>query len=187
MYRAVALAALRRGLDLEDDPAVGALARALHLEVAWDGDRLQVRMDGEDVTDALRPEAIGYAASRAAALPAVRAALLDAQRALVARGGVVMDGRDVGSVIVPDAELKVFLDASPSERARRRQEEMRQRGQEIPLDQIEAEMEARDAQDRGRDTAPLVRLPDAWYLDTTGISAEQAADLVVAEARTRGA
>jgi len=187
MYRAVALLALRKGLDLKDDAAVAALARALHVALAWDGDRLRVRADAEDVTGAIRAEAVGHAASQVAALPGVRAALLDAQRALAARGGVVMDGRDVGSVIMPDAELKVYLDASPRERARRRQAEMRARGQEIPLERLVAEMEERDALDRGRPTAPLTRLPDAWYLDTSGITAEQAADLVAAEAVARGA
>jgi len=144
-------------------------------------------VDGEDVTEALRAEDIGHGASRVASLPGVRAALLDAQQKLATRGGVVMDGRDVGSVIMPDAEFKVYLDAAPGERARRRWEEMRARGQDVPLERIEVEMGERDALDRQRAVAPLVRLPDAWVLDTTGITAEQAADLVVAEARLRGA
>ncbi len=187
LYRAVAWLASRQGLDLGDDAAVAALAGAVHLELLWDGDRLVVRADGEDVTAALRAEDVGHAASRVAALPGVRAALLDVQHALTARGGVVMDGRDVGSVIMPDADLKAYLDAAPDERARRRQEEMRQRGLEIPRQRIAAEMRERDALDSQRAVAPLVRLPDAWYLDTTRMTAEQAADLVVAEASARGA
>lgn len=187
LYRTLGFEAQRRGLDVRDEEPVAALARGLQVDLAWNGERLVVLLEGEDVTSAIRTESAGTVASGVAAMPRVRAALLDLQRSFGARGGVVMDGRDIGSVVLPDAELKVYLDASLDERARRRQLELQERGLDRPFESLRAEMDARDAQDRQRKVAPLQRLPDAFYVDSTGLSPQEAGERVLAEARRRGA
>lgn len=169
MYRAVGLLARQSGLDCFDGVAVGALAARLRFAFHWDGDHLRIFVDGRDLTGAIRAEAAGQDASAVATLPAVRAALLDQQRALAQDGGVVMDGRDIGTVVLPQADLKVYLDASPRERARRRTDELRRRGGSADLDQVFSEISARDHQDRTRATAPLRQADDAILLDTTGL------------------
>ncbi len=161
MYRSVALARLR---DPAADPA------ALTIDV---GER--VTLNGEDVTDAIRAPEVTEAASQVAADPAVRAALVERQRALIGTGDWVAEGRDIGTVVAPDAELKVFLDASPQERARRRAEQL---GRDVS--QVLKEQEIRDARDRGRETSPLVSAPDAIPLDTTGLTLPEVVDRIVA-------
>lgn len=160
MYRCVALAQLR-------DPAADPSA----LDIVA-GER--VLLGGEDVTDAIRAPAVTEAASRAATDPAVRAAMVERQRALIATGDWVAEGRDIGTVVAPDAELKVFLDASSAERARRRAE---QTGR--PQDEVLAEQEERDARDRGRAKSPLISAPDAIVLDTTGLTLPEVVDRIV--------
>jgi len=160
MYRAVALARLR-------DP--GADPRALRIEV---GER--VRLDGEDVTDAIRAAEVGEAASRIAAEQAVRAAMVDRQRALLAAGDWVAEGRDIGTVVAPGAELKVFLTATPEERARRR---ALQTGR--PVDEVLAEQARRDDRDRDRAASPLAAAPDALMLDTTGLTLQDVVARIV--------
>jgi CMP/dCMP kinase len=192
MYRAVALAAQRKGLSCYDEAGVGTLARSLAIDFAWDGETLRTRLavgggPKEDVTDALRSEEVGRGASDVASLPAVRTALLDQQRALGVRGGVVMDGRDIGTVVLPDAELKLFLDATAEERARRRTLELHARGDLRPFERVLEEIEARDAQDAGRTVAPLKQADDAVYLDTTGLTPERVRDRIVELAAARGA
>jgi cytidylate kinase len=160
MYRCVALARLR---DPAADPA------ALVIEVGE-----TVTLDGEDVTTAIRDPAVTEHASVVAADPAVRAAMVARQRSLIAGGDWVAEGRDIGTVVAPDAELKVFLDADPRERARRR-------ARPPPRDVAAnlAEQEARDARDRGRETSPLDSAPDAVHLDTTGLSLPEVVDRIV--------
>lgn len=188
LYRTVGLATERLGVPLEEEAAVADVARCLDIELAWNGDRVVVRFQGEDVSHALRTEAMGQRASRVAAMASVRQALLQRQQELAAAGGVVMDGRDVGSVIMPDAELKCYLDASLEERALRRFREMEARGVVgSDLAGIQEEVARRDAQDRSRSAAPLVRTPDALYLDTTGMTPTEVVDRLEAEARARGA
>ena len=132
MYRCVALAAARLGVPWSEGPALAALIPSLHFELRFEAGRLAVRVNGEDVSEAIRAETISLGASAVATLPEVRTALLEGQRALARRGGVVMDGRDIGTVVLPDAALKVYLDADVDERARRRQAELAARGQASP-------------------------------------------------------
>ena len=160
MYRCVALARLR---DPDADPA------ALAIEVGE-----AVTLDGEDVTAAIREPQVTENASRVAADPAVRAAMVDRQRALIGAGDWVAEGRDIGTVVAPDAELKVFLDADPRERARRR---AAQAGRDVA--EVLAEQEERDARDRGRATSPLDSAPDAIHLDTTGLTLPEVVDRIV--------
>ncbi len=163
MYRAVALAGDR-------DPA--------SLHIAFDGDR--VLLDGEDVTERIRTPEISRLASERAADPAVREALVVKQRELLANGDWVAEGRDIGTVVFPKAEVKLFVTAHPRERARRRHLEMLGRGQEATLEAVEAEMAARDARDAARDVAPLIPAPDALLLDTTDLDAEAAFRMALA-------
>jgi len=175
LYRLVALKALRSGIDPADEAAVSALAR--ELDCAFEGEH--VLLDGATVTDALRTEEVSAAASRVAALPAVRAALLARQRAFLGSGGLVADGRDMGSVVFPQAALKVFLTATPEERARRRYKQLIDKGISATLAPLLQDIDARDARDAARSVAPLARCEDAKLLDTTGLTVEQAVQQVL--------
>jgi len=185
MYRAVALAALQRGVDHADEPALADLAAELRFRFSWDGEILRVAVDDQDVTREIRTEVVGQGASRVSALPAVRAALLGRQRDLAASGGVVMDGRDIGTVVLPTAELKVFLDAELDERARRRHEELLRRGELVAFEQVRAELAERDERDRTRATAPLKAASDAVIVDSTELTIRQAIERVLSLARER--
>lgn len=176
LYRTVALAALRRGIGFDDAVAVTALAEelvareALVLEALPDAG-MDVRLEGERVGDAIRTPAVSMGASTVSAIPGVRAALLDAQRTFAAHAGVVCEGRDIGTVVFPDATLKIFLTASTDERARRRHTELVAReGARAPtFEATRAEVEQRDAQDQSRAIAPLRQADDAVLVDTTGL------------------
>ncbi len=172
LYRLTALAALDRNLSLEDESSVAAVAASLDVEfVAAEGDgALRVILDGVEVGAALRGEAIGNAASRVAVLPAVRAALLQRQRDFRRRPGLIADGRDMGTVVFPDAELKLFLTASAEERARRRHKQLSEQGLDANLKSLRNEIAERDARDTQRAAAPLRPAADAEVLDTTGLS-----------------
>lgn len=181
MYRAVGLACLRRGVDVRDEAGAAAVARSLRFRFAFLGGSLRVQADGEDVTDAIRAEAVGLAASAVAVHPEVRAALLGLQRALGAGGAVVMDGRDIGTVVLPDAELKVYLDASLDERARRRWRQY----PDHDFETVRAELAARDAQDAGRAVAPLRCADDAVRIDSTGLAIDDVVQRIVGLAQAR--
>lgn len=187
MYRSVGLTALEQGVALDDGPALGALAAGLRFAFAWTLQGLQVLLDGRDVSQAIRAEVVGNAASAVAVQPAVRAALLDLQRGLGADGGVVMDGRDIGTVILPDAELKVYLDASLDERARRRHRELLERGVDVSFTSVRDELAQRDAQDSGRAVAPLRAADDAVVLDSTRLAPDAVVQAVLDLAVARGA
>lgn len=187
MYRTVALVALRRGVDWDDAEAVAGLARGLDFAFRWDGDVLRVLVEGDDVTRDVRRDAIGTGASRVSRHPPVRDALLALQRDLAAKGGVVMDGRDIGTVVLPDAELKVYLDASLEERARRRHEELLRRGDTVKYQIVHDALEARDRRDSERDVAPLRPADDAVRLDSTEMTIRQVVERVLALAVARGA
>jgi len=186
MYRSVALAAMNLALDLQDAEALGALAAALDFRFEWSGDDLRIFVDGEDWSERIRTEAVGMGASNVAVHAPVRRALLDRQRQLGQAGGVVMDGRDIGSVVLPDADLKVYLDASREERAIRRHREMLARGLDVAIETILREVTDRDAKDRERAEAPLIQAHDAVYLDTTDYSAEESAQRIVEMAHDLG-
>lgn len=177
MYRAVTWKALREGVDLGDPQAVEAVARTAQIRLEPDGTR--VWCDGEDVTEAIRSVPVSAAVARVAANPGVRAVLTEQQRELARRGGVVMEGRDIGTVVLPDAEVKVFLEASLEERARRRYEELRARGESVSLDQVRELVRRDDEVARTRTTAPLRRAQDAVVVDTTGRTPEEVAEEIV--------
>jgi 3-phosphoshikimate 1-carboxyvinyltransferase len=175
VYRAVAVAALDAGIAAENEAALAGLAAALDL--SFDGDRCY--LGGRDVTDLLRREEVGAMASRVSAWPAVRAAVLGVQLAFRDLPGLVADGRDMGSVVFPDAELKVFLTAGPAERADRRFKQLISKGIPAKLDSLRAELEARDARDKNRSASPLVPAEGAFMLDNSALSIEASVDLVL--------
>jgi cytidylate kinase len=177
MYRSVALAALRAGTDVDDADAVSKLARGLSIE--FDGTR--VLLAGEDVSTAIRDPRVTEAASRVSVHPGVRAALVARQRDLIAAGRYVAEGRDIGTVVSPDSPLKVFLNASDAERARRRAAQTGQAVDEVLDSQAE-----RDRRDRAREHGALRAADDAVELDTTGVGIEEVVSRVVAIARQRG-
>ena len=177
MYRSVALAALRTGIDLDDPEAMGELARSLQIGVS-DG---KVELDGADVTDAIRSAEVTAAASRVAVHPDVRAAMVERQRALIDAGRYVAEGRDIGTVVSPEAPLKVYLTATDEERARRRAAESGE-----PVVSVRDSQHRRDSRDRDRPHGALRPADDAVELDTSGIPLEQVVAQVVDLARQRG-
>jgi len=180
MYRAVAWLALERGVGLDDEAAVAELAERSALEAAD-----QVIIVGHDVTRAIRTPVIDAAAARVARLPLVRAALVARQRALGAAGGIVMEGRDIGTVVFPDADVKVFLDADADERARRRASDPAHTSQGRAAAKVASALAARDEQDRTREASPLARARDALLIDTTGVPIDEVVDQVSRLVRAR--
>ena len=176
LYRLTALSALKQAVALDDEDRVAALAAGLPARFG-DG---AIWLDDEDVTDAIRAEAVGEGASRVAALPAVRTALLERQRAYRQAPGLVADGRDMGTVVFGDAVAKVFLTASPEARAERRYKQLINKGNSASLPALVADMRARDARDTARAVAPLKPAPDALFLDTTAMDIEAAVQAVLA-------
>lgn len=172
LYRAVTLAALRRQLILADQAALAALVAQIHIDVLppteQDGRSLTVILDDEDVTWAIREPAVDRNVSVVSAQSAVRQALLQRQRAVAARGGIIMAGRDIGTVVLPNADLKLYLEASPAERAHRRAVEEQGRGVERPFPEVLSEIERRDDSDSHRALSPLYPADDAIILDTEG-------------------
>lgn len=176
LYRLVALDALDRGVDLGDANALARLAATLDVRFAGD----DVFLAGERATAAIRTESCGAAASRVAEFPGVRTALLDRQRAFRQAPGLVADGRDIGSVVFPDATLKVYLVANAETRAERRYKQLRDKGIAANIRVLLLDLAERDARDVARAVAPLKPAPDARILDTTGLTAERAAEAVLA-------
>lgn len=181
LYRLVALAALDAGLPQDDEPGHATLA--LDLDVTFTADAAGaevVLLAGKDVTTRLRTEAAGMAASRVAAMPAVRTALLDRQRAFARPPGLVADGRDMGSVVFPNAQLKIYLTASPEERARRRHKQLKEKGLDVSLAALSQEIRERDHRDSTRAVAPLRPAEDAVVIDSTGIPIGGVVDKILA-------
>jgi len=168
MYRAVALRCLVQGVDLSNEDEVSRIARSADVRLVQKSGELNVLLDGEDVTAAVRRPEVGEAAPQVAKYPAVREALVELQRKMSAAGGVVMDGRDIGTVVLPGADVKVFLTASPEERARRRYRELVQRGEKVSYQEVLEAIKRRDWMDASREHSPLVRAKDAVEIDTTG-------------------
>jgi cytidylate kinase len=185
LYRAVAWLAEREGLA--DAPGAAVAERALAADIRLEGDpaRLRVLVDGRDVSEQIRTPRMSDLSSRLSALPEVRAALLGLQRRLGAAGGVVMDGRDIGTVIFPGADAKFFVSASPEARARRRHEELLARGLPSDAARVRAELEERDLRDAGRDVAPLRAADDAVTIDSTSLTPEQVLDRMLAVVESR--
>jgi cytidylate kinase len=180
-FRAIALKALRQGIDLSDEAALAALAKDSDIRFA--SDRLErILLDGEDVSDAIRAQAVAKASSAVAVHPTLRALLVELWRKIGEDGGVVLEGRDIGTVVFPDAEIKFFLDARPEERAKRRYTE--QSGKEnITIERVTKDLDERDKADRTRQHAPLKRAEDAIEVDTTHLSPEQTLARLLKEAQ----
>jgi len=179
MYRALALKLLRQGVDLADDARMGELVRSTTIDLRENGGKLAVLLDGDDVAGAIRTPEVSQTASKASALRVVRARLLELQRAVGERGSVVAEGRDIGTVVFPQAEVKIFLDASTRERARRRYEELRAAGHPVAFEETLREQEERDRRDRERDLAPLYQAEDALRIDSSNVTADAVAALVL--------
>ena len=186
MYRALALKALRRGLAFDgNDENLVLLARETRIDLRAEDGTQRVFLDHEDVTTAIRTPEVSQAASRIAVNPGVRHVLVAEQRRAGEQGGVVMEGRDIGSVVFPDAQLKIFLTASPETRAERRWREHQQKGDTIDLRRTLEEIRERDRRDQGRTTSPLVRASDAVVVDSTAMDPEEVARLVVMLAKDK--
>jgi cytidylate kinase len=179
MYRAVGLWALRQSLDVTDMHHMEQLALAAAIELLPES---KIRLNSEDVTEAIRTPEVSDAASKVSVIPAVRRALVEKQRALAETTSVVMEGRDIGTVVFPQADVKIFLDADPQERARRRHLEKPKDGS---VEQVAREMRERDQRDRTRAEAPLTQAPDAFYLDSTGLSPDEVEEAILKVIRAR--
>jgi CMP/dCMP kinase len=192
MYRALALKALQESIAIEDQAQLVKLAKNTHIELQpstdeqeRSGTKNRVFLDGVEVTQAIRTAEVAQAASRLATLGPVREVLVAEQQRAGAGGGVVMEGRDIGTVVFPDAELKIFLEAAPQVRAERRWKEHQEKGDKIALADVVVEVQERDLRDRERKVSPLVRASDAVLVDNTAMDIEETARLVVMLARER--
>jgi cytidylate kinase len=183
LYRLVTLAALRARANLDDEAALAAIAKGLRVEFR-DG---KTWLDGRDVTADVRTEEVSAAASKVAAQPAVRSALFDRQRRFRGHPGLVAEGRDMGSVVFPEAALKVYLTASVETRAERRYKQLIEKGMYAKIEDVVEELRRRDARDASRPVAPLRHYPDAVFLDTSDLSAEEAVDRILSLWRERAA
>lgn len=179
MYRAVAWKALRDGVPLDSPDRLASLAAAARIDLMPRDAKLSVLLDGQDITEAIRTPEVSRAASVVAVIPGVRHPMVAEQRRAGARGGVVMEGRDIGSVVFPHADLKIFLDASPEVRAVRRQLELREKGESTELEKVLVDVHERDRRDREREMSPLVRAADAVLVDNTAMDAEETARAIV--------
>lgn len=173
MYRSIGLYAVRQGVDLHDADAVAALLPGIQLDIRLVEGVQHVYLNGEDVSEAIRAEEIGMAASAVSAHPQVRAFLLETQRGLAANQNVLMDGRDIGTVVLPHATVKIFLTASAEARAQRRCKELQEKGQPAELETVLADIRQRDYQDTHREVAPLKQADDAILVDTSDIDFDQ--------------
>ncbi len=167
MYRALALYFIRAGIDAKEEKKICAALDKLQVDIAYGDEGQIVLLNGEDVSAQIRGEAVGGVASAISVYKPVREKLLGLQRELAARNDVVMDGRDIGSFVLPHADLKIYLSASPEVRARRRVLEMREKGMELDFDHTRKEIEARDTRDMQREVAPLIKAEDAVFIDSS--------------------
>lgn len=179
MYRAAGLKALRQNLDLDNPESVKAIAPDLKIELRKNQGRLQVLLEGEDVSEEIRKPEMGMAASKVSRHRVIREKLWQIQRRLGAGGGVVAEGRDMGTVVFPDAEFKFFVTAGAEERARRRYRELAEKGYPVDYDSILEEVKKRDEQDSKRELAPLKSAEDAIMIDTTNLKIEQVVEKIL--------
>lgn len=185
MYRALAVKVLRQGIDLADDGRLDGLVDDTEIDLCDRDGELAVLLDGEDVGAQIRTPEVSQMASKVSALKKVRARMLQLQRQMGQRGSVVAEGRDIGTVIFPQAEVKIYLDASPEERARRRYQELKAAGRQVDLQETLREIEERDKRDSERDIAPLCQAADALLVDSSSADAEQVALLVLDRIKNR--
>ena len=179
MYRAMALYFLRREIDAKDEKKIAEACEHINVTIAYQEGEQQVLLNGENVNAFIRTEEVSMMTSNTSKYPAVREKLLYLQRELAAANNVIVDGRDIGTCVLPDAELKIYLTASASERAKRRYLEQKERGVESDLAQIERDIIARDEQDMNREIAPLKQAEDAIYLDTSDMTIEEVVTKIV--------
>lgn len=185
MYRALALKVLRQGIDLADDARLAELIGSTGIDLNEKCGKMEVLLDGADVAAEIRTPEVSQMASKVSALRAVRARMLELQRAMGRRGNVVAEGRDIGTVIFPEAEVKIFLEASVSERARRRYDELIASGRAVDLVETLREIEERDKRDSERDVAPLRKAEDALMIDSSRVTADEVAALVLAHVQNK--
>lgn len=178
MYRAIGLYMTRAGVDTKNGEAVVPLLKDVTVELKYIDDAQRIFLNNEDVSDLIRTPEISMAASNVSAIPQVRDFLLDLQRSIARKNNIIMDGRDIGTVILPNADVKIFMTASAEERARRRFEELKAKGQDVNYDEILKDINQRDYNDTHRETAPLKKADDAVELDTTNMSIEEVADKI---------
>ncbi len=185
VYRAVAAAALEKGLKADDEAGLVSLCESLDLQFEAGDNGILVFLDGRAVDDRLRTESVSAMSSKVAVLPAVRAALLDLQRGFRRPPGLVADGRDMGTVVFPDAPIKIFLDASVEERANRRYKQLKEKGESVKFLRLFRDLEARDRRDRERAVSPTVAADDAVVIDSTRLTLEQVVNRVLDEVQRR--
>ena len=185
VYRTVGYKALEANIPLEDAGSIVELARRSNIKLEGDPDHLRVFLDGRDVSDQIRRPDASHASSVVATIPEVRETVVEKLREMARGGGVVMDGRDIGTRVFPDAQMKLFLDASLDVRARRRCDEERARGREVTVEAVRTELEARDRRDRERAATPLVKASDAVFIDTSDLSLDDVIAHALEIARTR--
>ena len=187
LYRLTALAAHHHGISMEDEESIKVVAAHLDVQfLASHTAEIKIVLEGEEVTDAIRAEKIGSDASVVASMPTVRQALLQRQRDFAATPGLIADGRDMGTVVFPEARLKIYLDASAEERASRRYKQLISKGVSASLEDILSDIKARDERDMNRTTSPLKPAPDAVILDTTQMTIEEVLEVVLDEAKHKG-
>ncbi len=180
LYRAVGISALRAGVDTKDSGEVTRILSDLKVELVFVDGEQRVLLNGEDVSRAIRTPEASMAASNVSAIPAVRAFLFDLQRDIAQKNNCIMDGRDIGTVVLPNAQVKIFLTAAPEERAMRRYKELCGKGTQVKYEDVLAEMIQRDYNDSHREIAPLKPAEDSTVIDTTGMNVEQSAQVVIA-------
>ncbi|MBI5167272.1 MAG: (d)CMP kinase [candidate division NC10 bacterium] len=183
MYRALAWKALDSGLDLRDTHALADLAHEIRIEIIYQGGDLKVSVDGRDVSQEIRGARVGRASSLVSTFPEVRQRMVELQRKMGSGRGVVIEGRDIGTVVFPDAAVKFYLYASLEERGQRRHRELERRGEDGTLEETLEEIKRRNAQDMGRIHSPLKRAPDAIFIDSTGLSPEEVVEAMMEEIR----
>ena len=181
MYRAMALYFIRNGIDPSDENAINAACADVHVGIAYENGAQQVLLNGENVTGLIRTEEVGNMASKTSAYPTVRATLLDLQRDLAKKADILMDGRDIGTNVLPDADLKIYLTASSVIRARRRYDELIEKGEKADLAQIEKDIIIRDKQDMERKIAPLKKAEDAVLVDSSDMTIEEVVECILEE------
>lgn len=185
LYRTIGLAVRRRDIQMDDAKGILSVLPEIRVELVYRAGSQRVLLDGEDVSDLIRTPEISMYASKVSALPEIRAFLLDLQRNMAREHSVVMDGRDIGTVILPDAEVKIFLTASDEKRAERRWRELVDKGQQVTLTEVLDDMRRRDAQDSARAVAPLRQAEDALLVDTSGLTLEESIAAVLAAIEQR--
>lgn len=178
MYRGLAIHFLKKGIDPEDKDAVARACADADVKIGYENGVQQVWLNGENITSMLRTEEVGNMASKTSAIPAVREKLLELQRSLARNEDVIMDGRDIGTNILPNADVKIYLTASVETRAKRRHDELREKGEECSLEDISRDIQERDERDMNRETAPLKKAEDAILVDSSDMTIQEVVDTI---------